>query len=247
MSPYCLLSGGKDSVCTAHVLQQQGRLQGCVFIDTGIACPDTRPFVERLCEEQKWDLHVFKAPKTFEELVMKYGFPRNLIGHSWAFGSLKERAMIQAKQELGNGAVFAAGARRHESARRARSIAKGFRHNGKLEIENTIVEWTTPEVWAYLRANNLPVSPAYLSVGRSGDCLCGSFSKKGEADVIKRAYPDVAARIRNLEEAVKDKFPYPHNRWGSDRSKGGFKALDGRMTLEAIVCGSDCALSEEGQ
>ena len=205
-----------------------GPAAGCVFIDTGISCPDTRPFVEGLCARMGWDLHVFEAPKTYESLVLKYGFPRALVGHSWAYGSLKERAIIRAKQELGKGTVFASGARRRESARRARSVARGFRHNGKFTVENPIVEWSTPEVWAYLRANGLPVSPAYLSVGRSGDCLCGAFSKRGEADVIRRAYPAVGERIRRLEEEVArtvnpktgQVFEYPKTR-GDRLGRGG--------------------------
>lgn len=238
---WCLLSGGKDSVCAAHHLCERGRLAGCVFVDTGISCPDTRPFVEGLCGRMGWDLHVFEAPKSYETLVGKYGFPKNLVGHSWAFGSLKERAIIRAKRELGPGTVFASGARRRESARRARSVARGFRHNGKVVIENPIQEWTTAEVWAYLKANRLDTSPSYYYLGRSGDCLCGAFSKRGEADVIRRAYPAVAERIRRLEVEIAPRFPFPQNRWGSDRSWGGFTALRGRRTLEAIVCGGDCA------
>ena len=237
---WCLLSGGKDSVCAAHVLASKGRLAGCVFLDTGIACPDTRPFVEGLCRSQGWPLRVFPAPKTYEEIVRHYGFPQGATGHSWAFGWLKERAIRAAKKELGPDTVFASGARRKESERRARNISHGVRHNPRIRIENPIVEWTTPETWRYLRENGLDVSPSYLTLGRSGDCLCGAFSQRGEADVIRRAYPEVAARILALEESV-DK-PYPKNRWGKpERSMGGFTALRGRLTLEAAVCGGDCA------
>ena len=237
---WCLLSGGKDSICAAHVLASQGRLAGCVFLDTGIACPDTRPFVEGLCRSQGWSLRVFSAPKTYEELVRRYGFPRGLVGHRWAFGWLKERAIRAAKKDLGPEVVFASGARRRESGRRSRSISKVLRPNCRIRIENPIVEWTTPETWRYLREYGLDVSPSYLALGRSGDCLCGAFSQRGEADVIRRAYPEVAARILALEESV-DK-PYPQNRWGKpERSMGGFTALRGRLTLEAAVCGGDCA------
>ena len=237
---WCLLSGGKDSVCTAHVLASRGELAGCVFLDTGIACPDTRPFVESLCRSQGWDLRVFSAPRTYEEMVRRYGFPQGLVGHSWAYGWLKERAIREALKALGASTGFASGARRKESARRARSVAAGFRHNYRIRIENPIVDWSTPDTWRYLRENGLEVSPSYLTLGRSGDCLCGAFSQRGEADVIRRAYPEVAARILALEESVEK--PYPKNRWGKpERSMGGFTALRGRLTLEALVCGGDCA------
>lgn len=239
---WCLLSGGKDSVCTAHVLASIGKLTGCVFLDTGIACPDTRPFVEGLCRSQGWPLRVFSAPKTYEELVRRYGFPQGPTGHRWAFGWLKERALRAAKRELGPDTVFASGARRKESARRSRSVAKGVRHNYGIRIENPIVEWTTAATWRYLRDHGLEVSPSYLTLGRSGDCACGSFSQRGEADVLRRAYPELAARIEALECAVAPLFPYPKSRWGKpERSMGGFTALRGRLTLEAAVCGGDCA------
>ncbi len=239
---WCLLSGGKDSVCAAHFLAQRGRLAGCVFLDTGIALPDTRPFVERLCESQGWDLLIYRAPASYEELVMRWGFPSGPVGHSWAYGWLKERGLIQAVKELGHEATFASGARRKESARRARTIVRGFRHNYRIRIENPIVDWSTPDTWRYLRENGLDVSPSYVTLGRSGDCLCGAFSQRGEADVIRRAYPAVADRLARLEARASEKFPYPKCRWGnSKRSIGGFTALKGRRTLEAFVCGGDCA------
>ena len=239
---WCLLSGGKDSICAAHVLSRQGRLAGCVFIDTGIACPDTRPFVERLCGDQGWDLRVYASPKRYEDLVMKYGFPRDLVGHSWAYGALKERALRAAFHDLGPGTVFASGVRRRESKRRAMSVARGFRHNYGIVIENPIQEWTNEGVWSYLRKNDLSVSPSYVALGRSGDCLCGAFSHRREQSLIQAYYPEVAARIRRLERSLDPvQHPFPTNRWGSSRSRGGFSLLDGQTTLEAMVCGGDCA------
>lgn len=237
-----LLSGGKDSICTASVLCKRGELDGCVFVDTGIAAPDTRPFVERLCKEKGWPLLITHPKRTYEEIVLQYGFPKNLVGHSWAFGILKEYAMRAARDELGKSTVFASGARAAESARRAKNVARGFRHNGHLRIINPIEDWSTPRVWSYLRTEGLPVSPAYLSVGRSGDCFCGAFSQRGEQRIIARVYPDMAKRIRALERKVDtEAHPFPENRWGSKRSKGGFGILDGQMTLERIICGGDCA------
>lgn len=237
---WCLLSGGKDSVCTAAFLAEQGRLAGCVFIDTGISCPDTCPFVQRLCKSQGWELRIFKAKKEYEDLVMRFGFPQGPVGHKWAYIWLKERALREAKKALGPDVTFASGVRKKESNRRARSIATGMK--GGIRIEAPIQDWSTSDVWRFIRERGLEVSPSYLSLGRSGDCLCGSFSQRGEADVIRRAYPDVAARILSLEERVKESFPYPRNRWGhAERSMGGFTALRGRRTLEQIVCGGDCA------
>lgn len=242
---WALLSGGKDSVAMTSVLSDHGRLAGALFIDTGIACPDTCPFVRDLCQSRGWPLKVLHPPRTYEELVTKWGFPKNVVGHSWAYAHLKERALRVAWKELPpEEKMFASGVRRKESARRKRTVGRGFRHNGGIQIINPIQEWSTRQVWAYLKEKGLPVSPSYLFLGRSGDCLCGSFSHREEAGVIKRAYPELAERITALEDSVATKFPFPKNRWGSDRSVGGFSKFRGRMTLEEAVCGGDCVTGE---
>lgn len=240
---WCLLSGGKDSVCAAHVLAGQDRLAGCVYLETGIGVPETRPFVERLCTEMGWRLRVEVAPITYEQLVLRWGFPKGPWGHRRAYGWLKERGIIRARKEIGGDPVFASGARISESDRRARSIARGFRHNGGVRIVNPIEDWSSKEVWRYLRERGIPTSPAYTWLGRSGDCLCGSFSQKGEADLIRRLYPSFFERIQELERTVTEagKYRFPYNRWGSTRTLGGFSALRGRQTLESMVCGGDCA------
>ena len=51
---YALVSGGKDSLSTAQVLHEAGKLQGCVALDTGLSTPDWKPFVEKVCAERGW-------------------------------------------------------------------------------------------------------------------------------------------------------------------------------------------------
>jgi phosphoadenosine phosphosulfate reductase len=177
---------------------------------------------------------------------MRWGFPKNLVGHSWAYAHLKERALRIAWKELPpTEKMFASGVRSKESKRRKRTVGKGVRKKGGIQIENPIADWSTPQVWAYLRKRGLSVSPAYLSLGRSGDCLCGAFSREEEAAIVMRTYPEVARRITALEDRAATKFAFPKCRWGSDRSIGGFSKLRGRLTLEEAICGGDCTLAEE--
>ena len=233
-------------MCTASILSKQGRLAGCVFLDTKIAATDTRPFVERLCGDQGWELRVFEAPVSFEILVGRYGFPRGPVGHRWAYGALKERPLRAAATALaveGETLTFASGVRVGESDRRRLTVKLGtgrYRDRG-FDITAPIADWTTPEVYAHLKENDLPLAPAYAPLGISGDCLCGAFASKDEAAAILQTYPDVAARIRRLEESVAGRFAFPRDRWGSVRTRGGFRALSGQRTLEGIVCGGDCA------
>lgn len=238
---FALLSGGKDSVCTAHYLASQGRLSGCIFLDTGIAAPDTLPFVRSLCEQQEWGLAVFRTPIRYEDLVARYGFPKGPHGHIRAFGALKDRGLrLAAKAHPG--ATFASGVRAGESARRFRFTERRSRYSSGTTLEAAIMDWSTRKVWDYLRANDLSVSPSSLALGISGDCLCGAFSSRGECEAIKRTYPEVARRIEELEGRSTHSWPY--NRWGN-LTERGFTALRGRTTLDQYVCGDDCGRRAE--
>ena len=53
---YALVSGGKDSLTTAQVLHEAGKLAGCVALDTGLSTPDWKPFVEKVCADRRWPL-----------------------------------------------------------------------------------------------------------------------------------------------------------------------------------------------
>lgn len=239
---WALLSGGKDSVATAAFLAETGRLKGCVHLDTGVAAPDTMRFVRGLCDERGWDLRVFRTPVSYDRLVLKLGFPKGPRGHQWFYRYLKDRPLRLAAKALGPDALFASGVRSQESARRMLSARRWSKMRGGW-IYAPILEWSDRRVWAYLAENELGVSPCSLSVGISGDCLCGAFSRPGECAVIAKLYPEFAARILALER--ESKRGYPLNRWGNRST--GFSGARGMLRLEDFVCTNDCrAVGAEG-
>lgn len=193
---YVLLSGGKDSVTTAHWLNAHGMLAGCVAIDTGISIPEWRPFVERLCESQGWPLTIVGTLVTYEWYVRQYGFP-GPGSHSQAMRWLKERGVDQFRKR-NPGALLASGVRRGESARRFGTVRE-WNVLGKMVIWAPLIDWTTADVWAYVHEHELERSPCYATLGISGDCLCGAFASPGERDAMAECHPEVDARIRRLE------------------------------------------------
>jgi len=231
---WCLLSGGKDSMTTAHVLASENRLAGCAFLDTGIAAPDVRPFVEAECDRRGWPLEVYRTPAVYEDLVLKFGFPGPGM-HGLVMNYLKGRGIRRFKAAH-PGEALASGVRRAESSRRFRNT-KPESIMERVRVYAPIFDWTTERVWAYLRANDLPVSPAYKTLHLSGDCLCGSFADRSEVHMIRTFYPELAERIEALERRAA-RTGLKRRRWGGGAGGPGFSARE--STIESFVCGG-CA------
>lgn len=233
---YALVSGGKDSAATAAYLQEEGNLLGCIFLDTGIRAPGTLEAARALAGKLGASFEVFGPVVSFEELVLRYGFPKGPAGHVRAFGALKDRALrLAARAHAGH--TLATGVRSKESVRRFGNVRPCSRYRNGCHLHAPIIDWTTEETWGYVRRLDLPLSPCYLSIGMSGDCLCGSFSSPGETSAICRAFPEVGKRLLALEKATP--HPFPYNRWGNV-GETGFMALEGRRTLDSWVCAGDC-------
>jgi len=88
-----------------------------------------------------------------------------------------------------------------------------------------LVEFTALDVRRYRRGLDLPMSPVKETLEMSGECLCGSFSKRNELRMIRLFYPDVYRRILCLEATVgahasiEDGPDEAYNRWGHNRLK----------------------------
>jgi 3'-phosphoadenosine 5'-phosphosulfate sulfotransferase (PAPS reductase)/FAD synthetase len=196
-------------------------LAGCVAIDTGINIPAWLPFIQDLCSDQKWPLEVAGTNVSYEWLVLRFGFPGPGM-HSVFMRWLKERGIDQFRKH-NPGALLASGVRRGESARRFGTVRE-WNVLGKMVVWAPLINWTTEEVWAYMRQHNLPRSPCYATLGVSGDCLCGAFAEKNEREALADCHPETFARVRALEDQC-------GGRWGAG------KASRGRTTKsEQLIC-----------
>lgn len=194
---WCLFSGGKDSLTTAHYVMSRGEADGCLFIDTGVNLPETVAYVKETCAKLGWRLEIEKTPVQYEDLVVKFGFP-GPRWHTIFFSYLKERAIRAFCRKIeGKEIILYSGVRRHESQRRA-GTAKETKV-GRRTYKVPILDWTTEQVWEYIRKNDLPINPVYQALHMSGDCLCGSFADQMEVDLLLTFYPAFAERIRQLE------------------------------------------------
>lgn len=228
---YALVSGGKDSLTAANVLFEAGKLLGCVALKTGISTPDWESFITKVCADRGWPLEIYETPVSYEEKVLKYGFP-GPAKHGWFMNYLKGRCITQFKKKH-KGASLASGVRRAESARRKINTLPVSVWEG-VPIIAPIYDWTDDEVWEYFYAHGFKRAPAYSTLQISGDCLCGAFAKEGELDAVRFHYPEIGKRFDAITERIKETHP-KRCVWGWGNSQKKEKTAKQRMIC--VECG----------
>jgi len=202
---YALVSGGNDSTVTGHLAAKNGAgVDAFVHINTGIGVEQTREYVREFSEWLEIPLIEKHAPRSYEDLVMEYGFP-GPAAHRYMYIWLKERSLRQVRKEAQDGqnrrVLFITGVRSSESSRRMGHV-EAVRREGNVVWVAPIREFEHQDIWDYRDRFELPRNEVVDILHMSGECLCGAFSKPKELDWLAMWYPDVAARIRNLEKLV---------------------------------------------
>ena len=234
---YGLFSGGKDSSDVLKVLKDAKRLKGAIAFDTGIKTPEWLDHVGSQCDAHNIPLKIYKTPESFEAFVMKNGYP----GPGWhgrIMNMLKGRAVRLFKKDHPDG-VLASGVRSEESDRRTLNT-KPVSIWENVPVMAPIFNWTTDETWSFFHESGFVRSPAYSTLQISGDCLCGAYACEGEREAMEFHYPEIGKFLRELGEAVKDKFPNRHE-WGW----GWKKPLPKKRSVAEKVGCVDCALKRD--
>ena len=262
---WVLFSGGKDSTAVAYYLQEQDKLEGILTLDTGINIPDYLDWVKMIAKKRKWKLHISRGGfntgnekvKSYEEFVKTYGFPKP-GSHSWIMRVLKGRGLSKFKRlHKGQGNLnpkqppfIASGARQKESKRRMglgnlKTKVEEYGEFEHLKCWNPIYDWDSKTVWKFLKQYDLEVSPSYKTLHLSGDCLCGAFSKVEETSIIEMFYPELANRLKNLEDEIKGDPKIPQNckYWGYQKGQGFSVKYD---KLDSFLC-NECDINSESE
>ena len=222
MKVFALFSGGHDSLCSTHIASGMDGFEAVVHCNTGIGIEQTRQFVRDTCEQFGWPL-IEKHPDrfTYRDLILdpgeKGGFPGGPKSHMRHYYYLKQRgidALVREKKRgRGDRIGLVTGIRRAESTRRmvGTFAAPTFREGAKVWI-NPILDWTDKDKNAYMEKHDLPRNEVVDILHRSGECLCGAFTRKDEFREILLWYPEVAEQIRDLEAEVQE--VHPDSYWG---------------------------------
>lgn len=173
-------SGGKDS-CVLLDLVKKALPKGSfvvVFGDTGMEFPDTYELVEktkRQCAEEGISFHIAKSHMSPKESWELFGPPSRVLRwccsvHKSTPQTLRIRE-ITGKEDY-TGLAFV-GVRAQESA--TRSEYDYFNDSKKIKGQyshNSILEWTSAEIWLYVYANNIFFNEAYKKGSARVGCIC---------------------------------------------------------------------------
>lgn len=190
-------SGGKDS-CVLLDLVKKALPKGSfvvVFGDTGMEFPDTYEVIrktEQECFKDKIPFYVAKSHLNPKESWELFGPPSRTLRwccsvHKSAPQTLKLREVTGKDDFIGLDFV---GVRAQESV--ARSTYKyenyGAKQKGQFS-HNSILEWTSAEIWLYIYANDVLINETYKKGNSRAGCLFCPMSG-GTSDFLRRSsYP----------------------------------------------------------
>lgn len=202
-------SGGKDSIVLLDLVKKalpKGSFV-VIFGDTGMEFPDTYDVVEqtrRECEQDEIPFYVAKShlePKQSWEL---FGPPSRVLRwccsvHKSTPQTLKLREITGKNDYTGLDFV---GVRAAESATRSEYKYENYSKKQKGQFNhNSILEWTSAEVWLHIYANNIAINQAYKKGNARAGCIFCPMSSDISSYMRRRNY---TAEVDKYVQIIKD-------------------------------------------
>lgn len=232
---FAMFSGGDDSLASTHFVMERVPDAEVLHINTGIGIPQTREYVRETCDKYGWPL-VEEKPQDvqYEDFVKEHGFP-GPSAHLYAYVWLKERPLNNVVKRYKNDrldeVLLCTGVRKSESDRRMGNVEPINKRGSKIWTA-PITDWQRGDLEAYRERFDLERNPVAEMLHMSGECLCGAYAGPDEFEQIDFFFPDVADRIRRIEDMVEAEG---HNRcrWGNRQKLGDDQA---ELTDFAPMC-----------
>lgn len=256
MGKVLLFSGGNDSTTLAHMFRATAT--HAAHANTTIGIEQTRQYVRDTCAA--WGLPLIeKRPpggSQYRRLVLDQGFP-GPAQHFKMYQRLKERCLEQVRNDFicnpsKERVLFIAGRRRSESKRRAGIVLT--ERKGSLIWASPLVLWTKLDLNTYrLMCGDVPVNQVSDLLHMSGECLCGSFAKQRELEMIGEFFPLMRQEIEALEAEIADREDIPEHarKWGWGAYRDDLASLMRRGKIETgplcAACDDRMAAALDGQ
>jgi len=188
-------SGGKDSLVALHLAQRVG-IKKAVFSDTTIESQDTIDYIKEVSITLGVKIDIAKPKKSFWELLPIFGPPS--INHRWCCPTIKYPQLNEYAKKQGV-LYYITGLRRNESIIRMNyaKVSKNPMMPHVIQI-NPIIDWTSEEVWEYIKKHELPIPPSYKKgLSRNGCVVCPYKSPK-ELNMLKKIEPEIWSKFEEF-------------------------------------------------
>jgi len=176
---YLAFSGGKDSVVLYDLALKAGVIFDAHYNITGIDPPELVYFIRR-----HYDNMINEKPlENIWHLVERKGLPRRNARFCCEF----------LKEHTGAGRMVATGIRWQESWRRKRrAMTETCRWVKAKSFLHPIIDWTTKEVWEYIRQEELPYCSLYDEGFHRLGCVLCPMTTARQATRDRERWPKIA-------------------------------------------------------
>lgn len=243
-----LVSGGMDSTVAADVAVRWGDADRLVYLDTGTGLERNRRYIERLADWMGVQLWTWRTHESFAEQVLEDGFPGSAI-HGQMYRKLKERQIQEAAARLEELHLWT-GVRYRESQRRMANVEpESEARDGRWYWHAPIATWSKEECREHIRRYEIPCSPLWDDLGRSGDCYCGCFGDPNEKiDTLAAGGEGRVAWLEALEDLADHGDETDRWAWsGLTPNEQRAARVDDEQMLLCSSCGLDTsALKTDG-
>ena len=206
---YLCFSGGKDSVCVKALAEMSGVKFDTHYQFTHIEPREAQDFIREFHPDVIWDY----PPQTMEELIIKNVVPPTRVIRYCC------RCL---KKCFGQGRVKLTGIRAGESHRRSLCSPVDHLKDGSTHV-NAILQWTTADVWQFIRENNLPYCSLYdEGFARVGCVLCPNQTEAQTERDLKR-FPEI---VNYYRQACQKSFEANTAHFHGQRKSSNWKSGD---------------------
>jgi len=185
---YVAFSGGKDSIVILGLVKKSGVKYDAHFHFTSLDPPELIQYLKAHHPDIPWD-----RPKlSMFQLIEKKGFPPTRMIR-YCCSELKEIG--------GKGRTIITGIRREESPGRAKRDQ--YYKEGKRVFLHLIIDWSSDDVWEYIKSNNLPYCSLYdEGYHRIGCVMCPLQRRQGIIRDAERYPKYYKAYMRAFQKAI---------------------------------------------
>jgi phosphoadenosine phosphosulfate reductase len=202
-------SGGKDSMVLLDLVKKVLPKKSfvVVFGDTGMEFPDTYEAVRKtrlLCEKEEIPFYTAKSHLEPKDSWKLFGPPSRVL--RWCCSVHKSTPQTLKLREVTGkinytGLAFV-GVRANESVARAEYEYENYGKKQKGQYShNSILEWTSAEVWLYIYVNDLLINEAYKKGNPRAGCLLCPMGG-GKSDCIRNL--SYNTEIKNYIKIIKE-------------------------------------------